>query len=138
MAIALVGSVGTAVTGTTSVSPTFGQSTTAGNLLIAWVINDNGVTPATPSGWTLMAGNGAGDRARVYFKPNCGAGETAPTFSEAGATFMAAALAEFSGADTASPEDGGNRGNTSNAGTSSPLVINKPSADSASGNLIVT
>lgn len=37
----------------------------------------------------------------VFYKPNCGAGETAPTVN--GSTFTAGALAEFTGAATNSP-----------------------------------
>jgi hypothetical protein len=50
--IALVGSLGTVATGTTSASPTFGQSTTAGNLLIAWVTGqvNGGTNPIVVTG----------------------------------------------------------------------------------------
>src|SRR5438477_5453899 len=104
MAIALVGSLGTPVTGTTSVSPTFGQATTAGNLLICWLIGaPNGYT--LPSGWSQAASSFDGQTSLVLYKANCGASETAPSFTTATNTFMAAALGEFSGAATTSPVD---------------------------------
>jgi hypothetical protein len=132
MAVALV-KLGTVATGTTSVSPTFGQSTTAGNLLILWVADNNSSSsPPLPSGWSSAASTVQGSA--IFYKPNCGAGETAPTLSDAGSVFMAACLGEFSGADTSAPRD---RFSTS-GGTTSPLVLNLNGTDLEVGELFCT
>ena len=132
MAIALVGSAGTVATGTNSVSPTFAQSTTAGNLLICWLATQNGA-PGTPSGWTAAVGGTA--QTEVYYKANCGAGETAPTISDNVSTFMAAMLCEFSGAATTSPLD---QKSTRATGTTSPQTATAAAVDAASGELVIS
>jgi len=109
MAIALVGSAGAISTvATASITPAFGQATTAGNLLIARVTdNVGGIAIATTStGWTqaVQAQSGANDAA-VFYKMNCGASETAPTFTATGATVMFADLTEWSGAATSAALD---------------------------------
>lgn len=105
MAIALVGTMGTVVTGTTSASPAFGQATTAGNFLVAWGATDISI-PSLPSGWTgSTTGATGGDRPLIYWKENCSASETAPTFTAASSTFIAMRLAEFSGVVISSASD---------------------------------
>lgn len=131
MAYALVGSVGTVATGTTSASPTFAQATTAGNLLVAWVVY-NGSTPITSTQSWVFA-NSDSTAAQVWYKANCAAGETAPVFSRTGVTFMAAALAEFSGGATSSPVD---RKLASSSGTT-PLSLTTLGADIAAGELVL-
>jgi hypothetical protein len=127
MAYALVGSIGTNVTGTTSVSPSFGQTPTANNLLVAWV-GDTAATINTPSGWTKIAGSNM----VFYYKVAAGS-DAAPTFSDASATFMTASLGEFSGGATSSLEDQ----NANNVGTTSPQTPTCGAADTASGELWV-
>jgi hypothetical protein len=110
MAIAFVRAGALASAAASSVSPTFGQATTAGNLLICCAgANVNFGAIATPAGWTLgfAIGSGATGKVVVFYKPNCGAGETAPTLDDSanGSTQMYAVLAEFSGADTSAPLD---------------------------------
>lgn len=117
MAIALV-KAGAIVTGTTSVAPSFGQATTAGNLLVAQVTaaGTSSTTTVSGTGWvippkfTSVGFSGP----TIAYKPNCGAGESPPTFSASGATHMAAVLSEWSGADTTSPldQDGATTSNT--------------------------
>lgn len=110
MAIAFVKAGAISTAATTTVSPSFGQATTATNLLIACVAATNNANlgnsiSTSASGW-LRASDGA--RAAVWYKPNCSAGETAPTFTETvsgSTTSMWAVLAEFSGVATASAVD---------------------------------
>lgn len=134
MAIALV-SAGTVASGNPA-APAFGQATTAGNLLIAWVsVGVSGAAfPTCSSGtWTKLAQSGSGGSiAQVWYKKNCGAGETAPTFSNAAT--VSAAFAEFSGADTAAPAD--QNGGTNSA--ASPIVAVAGAVDAAAGELLVS
>jgi hypothetical protein len=129
MAYALVGSIGTVASSTgATITPTFAQSTTAGNLLIAWIYNSNGNTP-TLSGWTRSH---ATTTASIMYKPNCAAGESNPAFNVGGGTNFAA-LGEFSGGATSSPVDQtGSTGNALGNGTTTASA-----ADTAAGELLV-
>ena len=130
MAIALVKAGTLAAT----LSPAFGQSTTAGSLLVAWVAQNgssSGTNPftVTGTGWTLAFATGAAYQwGAVYCKPGCGAGETAPTFSASGTT-NASVLAEFSGAATSSPLD--------SSGISATATATNAAHDTGGGDLIV-
>ena len=92
-------------------SPAFGKATTAGNLLLAYVVS-NGSSATFPitvtgTGWTLAkSGGGAYFWMSIWYKKNCGASETPPTFNGQGSDTWSA-LAEFSGADTSAPFDKG-------------------------------
>lgn len=132
MAIALVGSLGTVATGTTSVAPSFPQSTTAGNCLVYWVISTGGSLPASaPTGWST-ARRSSNALAAIYYKANCGAGESAPA-AVTGATFMAGQLAEFSGIVTTSAL--GDSG--ASVTTTSPNAVAAVAADAAAGYLVL-
>lgn len=128
MAYALV-SLGAVNTGTNAASPTFGQATTAGNLLVAWVSSQSGSASVSGTGWVNAAGSGG--RASVWYRPNCGAGESAP--SVAGITSTSAQLAEFSGGHLTSPLD---QTGTSTVITSPDTVTNGGS-DGDVGELIL-
>lgn len=65
----------------------------------------------------------------VFYKPNCGAGETAPTVT--GGVFVAGALAEFSGVALSSVVDQ----DLSNIGTTSPNTMVASVTDLTSGEL---
>jgi len=143
MAIALVGSIAAHVhVTTTSGTPTLGQATTAGNLLISWVTDNaasaNQVTTAA-TGWTLVGTGsfftGVGNT-YVFYRPNCGAGEAAPTFTLTGNTDGNISIAEFSGAATVSPVDAS--GVASGGPGGSPLTNNATTVDGQVGDLIVT
>src|ERR1041385_4554799 len=114
MAISLV-KAGSAVTGTTSLSPLFGQATTANNFLVCWVaaVGANPGQISLSAGWPQAVN--VRDSAMVWYKANCGGGEPAPTVTLPAATFSAAVLAEFSGAATSLPVD---QTNTNISGTS--------------------
>lgn len=128
MAYALVGSLGSPATGAPP-TPTFGQATTAGNLLVAWVRANGTVTITTSStGWALAAGFVSG--VRIFARPNCGAGESAPTWSGGNATVM---LGEFSGGATSSPVDLTGTAN----GATSPQTATGAGADAAAGELVL-
>jgi hypothetical protein len=85
-------------------TPAFGQVTTAGNLLVAWVTSNSSSatfdTTCTGTGWAAAGhGGGAFEWVSIWYRENCGATEAAPTFSSGGSD-MWAQLAEFSGAAT--------------------------------------
>lgn len=119
----------------TNGSPAFGATTTAGNLL-ALICCSNSATLSviTGSGWleaVHVASTGA-SHIHIFYKPNCGAGETAPTVTNAG---VASVLLEF---------------NTSAAGTilnfdQSGTAVDQPNSGSvtcsgsnvASGELVI-
>lgn len=110
MAIALVGSAGAISTvTTTTVTPVFAQATTAGNLLVCiagYVTSTSGVLSTSSSGWQTAITNSSGTSGTgIFYKPNCGASETAPTISSPGGTVTAlyAELSEWSGVALSSP-----------------------------------
>lgn len=131
MAIALV-SAGTEATGATSAAPAFGQSTTAGNLLIL-VASSSGANSLSNSDgtWTLgKTQDGTSTHATIWYKPNCGAGETAPSVTGGSAT-VRATLLEFSGVVTSSPVDRA-------VASASLSSITAAGVDASSGELMVT
>lgn len=140
MAIALVSS-GTLASltqasgGSGTVAPTFAQATTAGNLLIAvvWMGGVSGTSIATNgTGWAQANSGSVG--AFVFYKKNCGASEAAPTFNSNGGTYAAAALFEFSGADTSAPVD---KQVSIVGGITSPQTADIGANDSAATDLVV-
>lgn len=135
MAYALVGSVGTVATGAGSATPAFAQSTTAGNLLVAWVVNNGGnsINAALPSGWSTASFFSI-IGAYVCYKANCAAGESNPTFTNGDVQFVAAAVAEFSGAATTSPVD---KVGSVGSGASPRVAVNS-AADAATGELFLS
>ena len=130
MAYALVGSAGTVASGTSSVAPSFGQATSAGNLLICWVGGLGGAPTTTASGWNQAVVNGA--EIAIWYKANSAASETAPTFTGS-TSAMNAMLAEFSGGATSSPLD--QTGGT--LGGATPVTVTAAAADAASGELVI-
>jgi hypothetical protein len=130
-----------AATFTPTLSPAFGQSTTAGDLLVAWLAdNDSDASgPFTTSspGWSIaLQWGGAFQWGAIAYKPNCGAGETAPTFTSAGTpTFVFSQLREFSGGATSSPVDKTGNGGTSGGATQ---TATNSAADGQAGDLIVS
>lgn len=68
-----------------SVQPPFGQATASGNLLIAWVSANTATPPSiatATSGWVrAVVANATNAESTIWYKLNCGAGETAPTFT---------------------------------------------------------
>lgn len=135
MAISFV-AAGTVATGATSASPTFGASTTAGNLLVCIAAAQaiSGAMTITGSGWLAVHADGTVPDSMVFYKPNCGAGETAPVVNGgSGAGFVAAVLMEFSGAAAASPLDQVRDNNSS----VTPLSLTMLGADAGAGELVV-
>lgn len=104
--IALVGSTGALVTGTTSVTGTWGagQSRTANDLLTAQVTawGSNAIT--APSGWTGIGSEvvSGSARTRVFYRIATGS-DAAPTFTSTSASFMSIQIDEWSGNSTSSP-----------------------------------
>ena len=115
-----------------SLSPSFGQPTTAGNLLIAWTFsNPFGPFDVTTSstGWLLAGHTGAqGGWESLWYKPDCRVSEPAPVFNGGGST-LASGLMEFSGARYLD-QAGGTFG-------AEPLVLSSGHIDTASGDLVV-
>jgi hypothetical protein len=135
MTIALVGTVGPIAFASSSVTPTFAQPTTAGNLLVAFCIVNFNSTPATSSGgWSLAAAAaGTAITAAIFFEPNCGAAETGPTFT-AGIHVLRAFLCEFSGATASSlvlDQTG-----TATGATASPITVTANAPDLATTDLV--
>lgn len=119
-------------------SPAFGAATTAGNLLVAWVGSNGSTASATittaASGWVQAdAGGGAFSWSALWYKPGCGASETAPVFSDPHGNIYYSQLAEFSGAAAVSPVD--QHGNAYSGGGNSLWGIN-PAADANAGDLV--
>lgn len=102
MSLAPVGAMGAVATGVTaSVTPAFAQATILGNLLVCAAISgtNTAFSISGPGGWINAGAVGqVGNRAEIWYKPNCSAGETAPTVNCALAVLMAAALSEWIGA----------------------------------------
>jgi hypothetical protein len=87
---------------TGEISPSFGQATTAGNLLIAFLssISGSATNPFSTgaAGWQQAAASGGAYQwAAIWYKENCASGETAPVFSLSDGIASAGMLAEFSG-----------------------------------------
>ena len=135
MAYALVGSAGAVSVGASgaAVTPAYGQTPTANNLLVCCVGSAGSVTlPAAPSGWSLavqIAGNSAG--ASIFYKVAAG-GDAAPTIAAITSTEIAARLSEYSGGATLSPLD--QTGSASGAGT---IVATAGAPDAAIGELLI-
>jgi len=138
--IAQVGSLGAALIGSsTAVSPLFGQPTTAGNLLTAWLsaAPSPAAEPTTvAAGWVKVKSVSAlGSWLQIWAKPNCGNAEAAPTFTQSGGALpMFAQLAEWSGAATVTPADQTGSGSTASA----VLVMTAAAVDVAFGDLVLT
>ena len=143
MSFSLVGSLGTVASAAvdTAVTPSYGQSPTAGNLLICWV-SGTGINtqPGTPSGWTAVhAGStaGGGTSSGVFAILSAAGGDAAPTIAAiAGMTWNAVMLGEFHPSGAAAVVDQvGNHGVTT--GTT-PHVATAGGVDTAVGDLMVT
>ena len=116
-----------------SFSPSFGKTTTAGDLLLAWVYSNSssgtfGTTCLNPS-WSLAGHAGAAfGWESLWYKLRCGHAETAPTFSDTGYSEPMSQLLEFSGV-YALDQVAGNHSTTS-------VTYAASSPDMASGDLI--
>jgi hypothetical protein len=131
--------------GSGAAAPAFGQATGAGDLLVATVVATSGA-----SGGNFTCSDGTWTRAvqdvgrtnvqsAVFYKANCGAGETAPTFSYSNAATVQAALWEFSGVAVSAPLDKVGSANGSGTASTVPDVIATTSGvDAASGELFVS
>jgi hypothetical protein len=131
--------------------PTFGQATAAGNLLVAAVSctqNSSVLADAvttTAAGWVraVLSGNGGAAGAQevaIFYKPNCGAGEAAPTFTGNLGSFGLPhylQLLEFSGAALASVLDQTGTINIG-GGPAATQTVTTGAPDVASGDLVIT
>lgn len=135
MAIALVKAGTIKGSGTTTVTPAFGQATTAGDLLIATVSSSKvTVLTCTTPGWTQKASIYKGNcSTSVWYKENCAATETPPTFKSATSATLRAQLSEWSGAATSTVPDKTGHGSA----TVSPVTSACTAPDSAPTNLCI-
>ena len=122
-----------------SVSPTFGATTTAGNMLVCFVADSGSTVTVSGTGWTRVAGDltggGSGDLGcDIWIRGNCGAGESAPTVTTSGLSAFAM-LAEFSGGGTAPTRE--NHAGSTGAAAATPVTATCASSDAASGDLIL-
>jgi hypothetical protein len=133
MAIALVGSLGTVAQGTTSATPAYGQTPTAGNLLVCWVSSGSSTNPSNSDGtWSGVPVIGTGGRRQsIYYKIAAG-GDAAPTITGGNALF--AMLGEFSGVASTPLDQSTSTGAT---GTTSPQTATLSSADAHAGDLVL-
>lgn len=135
MAIANISAGAISTVTTTTVTPAFGVATTAGNLLVCiagFNSSGAGVLSTSSTGWSQATVSASGTLGcGIFYKPNCGSGETAPTISCSGTTIAAlyAELSEWSGVATASPVDQ----SLSGSGT----TFSTPGADAAAGELVI-
>lgn len=119
-----------------SLAPQFARATAAGNLLIAWVSANSSSatfdTSCSTAGWLLAAQSGqAFGWFSLWYKPGCGRAEPAPVFTTTigQASQPLSGLMEFTGARFFD-QAGAAHGTTS-------LTLAPPSADTASGDLVV-
>jgi hypothetical protein len=133
MAIALV-SAGSLLSGqSTTISPSFGATTGSGHLLIAQISGGSGSAWSTSaSGWVLALSGAASPGMCIFYKANCGAGESAPSFTNSGAVAgqSCGVLSEWSGAATSSPVD--RSGDTTASGS---LTVAASAADTNTGDV---
>jgi large repetitive protein len=95
---------------TSNGSPAFGQATGTGHLLVAFTASNGSTGSCTittaASGWVLAAAGGtAYIWSALWYKPNCGASETAPVFTDPNGAVQFAQLAEYAAVATSSPVD---------------------------------
>lgn len=139
MAFALVGTIGTAVTGAVgaSVSPGWGtnENRTADNLLILTVSAPGGAgTLSTPSGWSVakqQAGTTCGSH--IFYKIAAGS-DAAPTTGTVSGATLTAQLSEWSGGRASSPLDTYQGGASA---TSSPVTATFGGVDATAGELLI-
>ena len=116
-----------------ALTPAFGQATTKGNLLIAWVFTTSTsasltTTCSDPSWYLAGSGGSSGGWESLWYKPGCNTGETPPVFSDVSYGAALSQLQEFTNARLFD-QAGSANGNT-------PLTFTAPGPDTASGDLI--
>jgi hypothetical protein len=117
-----------------TLAPQFGLPTTAGNLLVC-LITDTANCPivSNPGGWALSAKSG-NNAAALWYRPNCGAAESPPTFTDGSGTGAGTAiLLEFANITVTSPLEA----NSSANGATNPQTISNSGSDSQAGELVV-
>lgn len=134
MTAALVGSLGAVTLGTSgaAVTPAYGQTPTAGNLLILWVSGWHGTTatfPVTPAGWTLGPQARATTRTSSVFYLLAAGGDAQPTIAIGTAMTWGAMLGEFSGLSGLIDKS------ATAEGTASPAVATNSGTDVTIGEL---
>ena len=133
----LVGSLGAELDGAASgaVTPVYGQTPTANNVLILWCDGTATVTlPGTPAGWSVLVQNAAGVESATTFYKVAAGGDAQPTVAGAAGTTWHVQLGEFSGCAFEAPVD---QFGSTGATATKPVVANAASTDAASGELVI-
>lgn len=135
MAIALVQHSSSIATGTTSATATLPAASTAGNLLVAFVVDNYGALNTLPSGWTNSPGEvtGSVEVSICYYANNPGS-LSSFAFGANGGTAFNAYIAEFSGVAASSPVD---TYSTTGQSATSPLTATTIASVAGSGELVV-
>jgi hypothetical protein len=135
------GPIVTSAAAATSVSPTFNQPTMPGHLLIA-LVGDYGSTFAATTPTCSDPTWSATDSSygQVWYKANCGANETLPTWTfRDGTTYIRyTTLLEFAGMATSSPLDQFGLFQQGNVVAGGNWTVACSAADSQAGDLIVS
>lgn len=136
MAYALVGSAGTQVVGASGAAVSteaYGQTPTAGHLLICFVAGAGVATsPTTPAGWSIgKNGTGNSTAATIFYKIAAGS-DAVPTIAALTSQIWSVQLCEFSGNSGVPLDQTGTA-----TGTSSPVQATAGGVDAAIGDLLL-
>jgi hypothetical protein len=132
-----VGNLGASTLGSaTSISPGFGQATTAGNLLVAWVSAFAAEPTTAQAGWVkIVSAVSGGLWAAIWVKLSAAGADAAPTFTAAGGLdFMRAQLGEFNPSVGTAALD---QSSTAATIAGSTMSVQNPATDAAFGDLIL-
>lgn len=137
----LVGSLGAVAQGAVaaSITPAYGQSPTAGNLLVLPVValyNAGGtVTPAPPAGWSSVGTFADGNSVTIntFYKIAAG-GDATPTVAGLTGAVLTGRIAEFSGNPASGLSD---QNGEAGGSTSSPITVSISNPDAQAGDLVI-
>ncbi len=117
-----------------AITPAYGQTPAANDLLVFFVQGTGSTVPTAPSGWStaVTAAKGGGGTVGIFYKVAAG-GDSAPTEAARSNNTWTGQLAEYSGTATSSPLD---QVGSVATGTS-PMVATDAAADAASGEVVV-
>lgn len=85
----------------TSVTVSFADPTSAGDLLVVTLAGDSGCTFSAPTGWVFVTSlNGTVVKGSMWYYPNCPAGVSSATFTCTSSTYSRAVASEWAGLTT--------------------------------------
>jgi hypothetical protein len=133
----LVGTAGVVSQGASgaAVTPAYGQTPSAGDLLVLTVaVTGVATLPTTPSGWSLaVTATGTSVASAIFYKIATGA-DAAPTVAAITSGVISAQLSEYAGINQTTPLCATGTA----AGTTSPIVVTNSRIDYSIGSLMVT